>query len=352
MTKKRIAFDISSTKSDHRFRGIGTYTIQLLSQLQLLAKKDHELELVTFSRQIPTADLYHFPAFNPFFFSVSFNTINRSIITIHDLIPIEYHQHFPSGLKGTCKWQIQKLMLKRSLSVITDSLSSAASIRKHIGIPKEKTHVIHLGVDDDFIEMVPEAAKKRLKDFQLPDRFVLYVGDINWNKNLMMLAKTCVELHIPLVVVGKQAANSGIDRSHPWNSELVAFQDFAQLHQDYIIRCGFVDRQDLVALYNCATCCVQPSVAEGFGLPVLEAMACGCTVLSSNASSLPEIGGSAVLYFNPFDQQDLREKLMYIFDVKNNQDINTLRQAAKMRAKKFSWQKTAEQTWEIYKKYC
>lgn len=352
MTKKRIAFDISSTKSDHRFRGIGTYAIQLLSQLQLLAKKDHELELVTFSRQIPTADLYHFPAFNPFFFSVSFNTINRSIITIHDLIPIEYHQHFPSGLKGTCKWQIQKLMLKRSLSVITDSLSSAASIRKLIGIPKEKTHVIHLGVDDDFIEMVPEAAKKRLKDFQLPDRFVLYVGDINWNKNLMMLAETCVELHTPLVVVGKQAANSGIDRSHPWNSELVAFQDFAQLHQDYIIRCGYVDRQDLVALYNCATCCVQPSVAEGFGLPVLEAMACGCTVLSSNASSLPEIGGSAVLYFNPFDQQDLREKLMYIFDVKNNQEINILRQAAKTQAKQFTWQKTAEQTWEVYKKYC
>jgi len=351
MTKKRIALDISSTKSDHRFRGIGFYTLNLWQNLKKIAEHDSELELVTFNKQIPSADLYHFPAFNPFFMSFPPNLINKSILTIHDLIPIEFPYHYPSGIKGRLRWNIQKYLIKKSAGIITDSQSSADSIFKLTAYPKSKTHVIYLAADEQF-----RPISRRQNIFSdanikknLPERFALYVGDLNWNKNIMLLAKSCVELNIPLVVVSKQSLNTEIDSKHPWNKSLVEFQDYAAMHPDLIARLGFVSLSDLTALYNLALVYVQPSIAEGFGFPVLEAMACGCLVLSSDKTSLPEIGGEAVLYFDPYSEKELKKQLSYIWDASNSAALEKYKDKAVKRAAQFSWHKTALETWNLYK---
>lgn len=344
----RIALDISSTRSDHRFRGIGTYTSNLLDKLKVIASKNKSLELVTFTNQIPTADLYHFPAFNPFYLSFPINLINKSIVTIHDLIPIEYSKNFPVGIKGGLRWNFQKLLLPYFRAIITDSQASAQSIRTYINIKDSKLHVIYLAVDKNFSKLRVDAkqiidTKNRLKP---PKHFVLYTGDLNWNKNIVRLAKVCIKMNLPLVIVGKQAVNSEIDRKHPWNQELVTFQDLALNHNNLIIRYGYVNQDDLISLYNLASCYVQPSIAEGFGLPVLEALACGCPVLCSQLSSLPEIAADAALYFDPFNETDLENKINYIMN--HPQNLKLYIDKGYQQVKKFSWEETAVQTWKIY----
>jgi len=344
----RVALDISSTKSDHRFRGIGTYTQNLWDELKIIASQDKSLELVTFNKRIPTADLYHFPAFNPFFFSFPIKLIHKSLFTIHDLIPIEYSTHYPVGLKGSLRWMVQKNLLKMARGIITDSNYSANSIHKIIAIKKEKIITIYLGVDKSIINSSNfKTTKESLSKFNLPVKYVLYVGDVNWNKNLLMLTKVCIKLKIPLIVIGKQAVNSEIDRKHPWNQELVSFQDIANKHNDLIFRYGYVDTKDLIHFYTNAACYIQPSIVEGFGLPVLEAMACGCLVLSSSGGSLPEIAGDAALYFNPLDENELKDKLLNIWQ--NSVNLKLQKQTSmKEQLEKFSWDKTASQTWAYY----
>lgn len=336
----KIAIKTSATQNDNQFRGIGFYTQNLFENLKKLENKD--FELITFTNQIPQADLYHFPDFNPFFFSFPFNLINKSIITIHDLIPIEYSQYYPAGIKGNLRWQIQKKLLKFSPQIITDSISSQNSIAKILNIPKAKITPIYLGPGNSSSKI-----SKKI-NFDLPKEFILYVGDLNWNKNIMFLAETCVELKIPLIVVGKQAANTSINPDHPWNKELVAFQNYVKQNKDLIKCLGFVSSPDLNFIYQKALCLVSPSIAEGFGLPVLEAMKNSCPVISSNRTSLPEVGGDACLYFDPYKKQEL---ISQIKKLKN--DLNLRKQFIEKglyQANKFSWEKTAKQTQKNYQK--
>jgi glycosyltransferase involved in cell wall biosynthesis len=344
--KMKIAIDISSTKSDHKFRGIGFYTQNLVEQLKKL--QDKNFQLITFSKQKPTVDLYHFPAFSPFFFSLAFNLINQSVITIHDLIPLQFPKYFSAGVKGNLRWQIQKRFLKKAKKIITDSQASKKAITEIANIPQKKIEVVYLGANPVF---KPLSNNKRLQQigqkFNLPKKFVLYVGDLNWNKNVNLLAQACIELKLSLVVVGKQAINQNIDTQHPWNQELAKFQKLAQENKEIIKCLGFVSDEELNAIFNLASCLVCPSLAEGFGLPVLEAMQAGCPVICSNSSSLPEVGGEAVLYFDPRSKTELKKQLEKIWE--NPKMSDDLRKKGIEQAKKFSWQKTAQQTLEIYK---
>ena len=156
-----------------------------------------------------------------------------------------------------------------------------------------------------------------------------------------MLTKLCLKLRYPLVVVGRQAVVTDYDHNHSETSELVKFQRLAKLHPKKIIRLGVVSNQDLAAIYNLATVYVQPSRDEGFGLPVLEAMRCGCPVLSSGRGSLPEITGKAGLIFN---QKNLKQ-------IWQNQELRRkLSRTGLVQAKKFSWDKTVSQTVKVYEK--
>ncbi|NMB56466.1 glycosyltransferase family 4 protein [Candidatus Beckwithbacteria bacterium] len=351
----QIVFDLSSTQSGHKFRGIGFYTQRLYDNLKLLAKNDKSFDLVGFTGKVgvimvsKNKNLYHFPAFSPFFFSFPLTLVNHAIITVHDLIPLQYPEKYPVGFKGKLRWQIQKYLLKYVKKIITDSQASKEAIISILGIKEDKIAVVYPAADKIFRKIEDEYLLNEIANkYHLPKFFLLYVGDLNWNKNVVRLAKIAIKNNLTLVVIGKQATNKNIDRSHPWNQELVKFQRLAYKNQNLIKCLGFVPTDDLVGIYNLATCFVYPSIAEGFGLPILEAMQCACPVITSDQSSTKEIAQDAALLINPLSNKKLEETILALVN-----DEHLRQQLAKQgleQAKKFSWKKTAQQTLEVYKK--
>ena len=111
------------------------------------------------------------------------------------------------------------------------------------------------------------------------------------------------------------------------------------------------DEDDLVAIYNLATCYIQPSLYEGFGIPVLEAMACVVPCLVAQTSSLPEVAGTAAVYLGPLDKEDIAQKMEYMLTV-DAKDYNTLKTRSLDQAKKFHWEKTAQETMRVYEEVC
>ncbi|MGI5828492.1 MAG: glycosyltransferase family 4 protein [Patescibacteria group bacterium] len=345
----RVALDVSSTQSNHQFRGIGFYTERLHKELAKLTTSNSDFSLVPFSGNIPKADLYHYPAFSPFFMSFPLHLAKNTIITVHDLIPLEYSKYYPAGLRGTIKWRLQRHFLKYAKHIITDSETSKRSILKFTDVSKDRVSVVYLAADKIFEPVVENEVLKSVRDrYQLPEKFALYVGDMNWNKNIMKLARTCVAMEVPLVVVGKQAVAESIEVMHPWNTELVKFQLYAKQYPHLIKRLGFVKTPDLVALYNLATVLVHPAIVEGFGLTVLEAMQCRCPTIVGDRSSLPEIVGEAALQFNPSSQKDLEAAISKVW---NNKTLRRkMADLGQKQAKKFSWEKTALGTLAVYRK--
>ena len=299
-------------------------------------RKNPSVQLMKFEHKLEqSADLIHYPGVNPFILSVPLLNSLPFVVTIHDLIPLKFPIQYPPGIKGWLNWLIQKNLLRFSRAIITDSYASKQDILCFTALPAVKVHVVYLAPDLIFKPIQPS------KNFNLPKKFVLYVGDVNYNKNLPFLAAACLKMNYPLVVVGKQAIQKNYDHQHPENQALVEFQALVAANPGKIIPLGFVSNQDLVQIYNSATLYVQPSLAEGFGLPVLEAMACGCPVLSSRVGSLAEIGGKADLKFSPenltrcWQSTALRLKL-------SHQGI--------AQAKHFSWRKTAQETLKFMNK--
>ncbi|MCX6816744.1 MAG: glycosyltransferase family 1 protein [Candidatus Beckwithbacteria bacterium] len=335
----KIGIDISCFNSASSFRGIGFYTRRLIAGLE----KIPSLQLIKFEKKAPSlADLVHYPGFNPFHFSLPL--INRFpyVITVHDLTPLKFPDQFPPGIKGKLRWLIQKNQLRSASAIVTDSQISKKDIVKFTGISADKVNVVYLAPDPVFKPIKPS------NNFGLPGKFILYVGDVNFNKNLPFLAKTCLKLNFPLVVVGQQAVSHDFAKHHPENQALVRFQELAKANPHKIITLGFVKTDELVSVYNLATVYCQPSLAEGFGLPVLEAMACGCPVITSKDTSLAEISGSAAILINPANPSELAEAL-------NNFWLNSAlrekyRQLGLTQSAKFSWAATAHATLKVYEK--
>jgi glycosyltransferase involved in cell wall biosynthesis len=345
----KVAFNTSSLTSAHKTRGIGFYTQRLYRALENLSRSA-KLQLIKFDQKIPSqADLVHYPAFTLFhpFPHIPLRSGMPIVFTVHDLIPLKFPRHFPLGLKGRLKWLRQKNRLKKAAAIITDSKASKKDIIKYVGIAEDKITVIHLAADPIFTVVNNQARLDQIKkQYHLPEKFVLYVGDLNWNKNILFLTKACFELNYPLVVIGKQAVSDNYDKHHPENKALVEFQKLAVDHPQKILRLGFIPTNDLVAIYNLAVCLAQPSHAEGFGLPALEAMACGCPVIASQATSLAEIAGSAALLINPNKKQQLTKALQSCWQ------SQTLRQklirVGLKQVQQFSWDKTAQETLKVY----
>jgi glycosyltransferase involved in cell wall biosynthesis len=216
-----------------------------------------------------------------------------------------------------------------------------------LGIPADNISVVHLAAGESFKPISDKMflASIRAK-YHLPEKFVLYVGDVNYNKNILTLCKACKLIKTPLVIVGKQAAVKDFDRTHPET------QPFVKLLREFgedknVIRVGFVPHEELVAFYNLANVYVQPSYYEGFGLPLLEAFASGTPALASRIQAHVEIAGDACLYADPKNPSDFADKIKTLLS--DGKLRKELVKKGLIRAKEYSWDKVANETVNIYR---
>ena len=276
--------------------------------------------------------------------SLNFNLKRiKSITTIHDVIVFLKPELF--SLKHRfIVGHLTRSAIEKSDHIITVSDSTKKEILELFpSIDSEKITVTYEASDMEMPSS--DMMNKVFTEFpELPKNYLLSLGTLEPRKNLKRLIEAFRNLRlnnrindIDLVLVGgKGWLESGIDKSKE------------ELKKEGIIVLGFVEDQWLPAIYANALAFIYPSLHEGFGLPPLEAMSCGTPVLLSNASSLPEVGGDAALYFDPLSVEAIEEAIeKIIFDV----DLQkTMSEKSLIQSKQFSWDKTAQQTEEVYAK--
>lgn len=343
----KIAIDISPLESGHKVRGVGFY-LKNLKEALLQYHSEHHYCFFTHESEISSdIDVVHYPYFEPFFVTLPLVKKYKTIVTVHDLTPLVFPKHFPAGIKGKISWQIQKFNLAKADAIITDSLTSKKDIARYTGIPATKIKAIYLAAGDEF-KVIKSSSKQAIKEkYKLPDKFVLYVGDVTWNKNLPRLVKAIKQTNLPLVMVGKSLVQKDFDKENPWNRDLIEVQNVTE-GDDRFIKLGFVSTEDLVAIYNSATVLVFPSLYEGFGLPVLEAMQCGLPVVTTKAGSLVEIAGEAAYFVDQYDVTSIANGLEKVFSSEKLQQELTKKGLAN--AAKYSWKKVSTEMIETYKK--
>src|SRR5581483_7389194 len=335
----KVAIDSGPLNSADAIRGIGFQTKELYKELEKFEDKNTKIDLVDFSKtDLSKYDIVHFQSFNPFRTRLPFTKpAKKVIITVHDLIYLIYPKAYPPGIKGRLNFLIQKFNLRYVDAIITISETSKKDIIRFLGFPPDKIYVTYLAPQSKS----PESGKDRIN---LPEDFVLYIGDVNYNKNLLNLAKACKLAKLKLVMVGKQIADEKVND----NIEIRPWKKFLRLYKNDkdIIRLGFVN--DLNQVFKKASFYCQPSLYEGFGLPLLEAFERNVPVVSSKTQTLVEIGGDACLYFDPRDPIDMANKFRLI--MKDKKLRRNLIKKGRERLKNFSWEKCARQTLNIYKK--
>lgn len=261
-----------------------------------------------------------------------------TVVTIHGL---EY-QYLPSYYRFP-----QKLYLTRSTEYAVAQATHLIAVSKwtkkelvrHLGADPAKISVIYEGVTADYAKGAAKNAKKVKKKYKIMGDYILFVGTIQPRKNLERLIEAFAslsDLKISLVIAGSLG--------WMYDKILAAPRRFGVSKQVRFL--GFVPEADLPSLYTGALVFCLPSLVEGFGLPVLEAMACGVPVLAARAGALPELVGEAGLLVNPKKVQDIAEALRLLIE---NQELREgLREKGYRQVKKFSWEKTAEKTIKVF----
>jgi len=349
--KKKIAIDVSPLYDGNSVRGVGHYTKHLINSLQEVVKteknyKNYQIDLIEKPGQdLKKYNLVHYPYFDPFKLTLPKKEI-PTIVTVHDLIPREHKKHFPVGIKGEIKWLLQKHKLKKVDYIITPSHYSKYVIENLIKYPQDQIYVTYEAAPKEF---KPIKDKKLLesvrKKYNLPKKFVLFAGDINWNKNLPNLTRACLSLKYPLVIVGSAAVKKDVP-IHPWTQDIHWVQKQIKKHPKLIIPTGFVPDEDLPVIFNLATIYSQASFAEGFGLPLVEAMQSGTPLAYSIESCLNEIVDYNGIFFDPSKVSSIKRALKKIWDNKKLQE--ELSQKGLKRATYFNWKFTALQTLAVY----
>lgn len=333
-----------ANETDHNFRGIGGYTNKLIEALGQI----NSVQIQEFSdiNKLEDVDLVHYPFFDFFKMSLPLFKKYPSVITIHDVIPLIFPRFYPPGLKGLIAFNYQKMALKNIEAIITDSLGSKKDLIKVLKIPEKKIFPISLAPDERFKKIKdPEILRKIKVRFNLPGTFVLYVGDVNWNKNLISIAKACKKAGVDLVLVGRNFIEKKVI-NHP---ELKTYQKFLdEFSKDPMIHfTGFVLTDELVAIMNLAKATILASFYEGFGLTILESQSCGTPVITSAVSSMPEVAGEGAILVDPNNINSLTDAIKAI--ISDYQKRNLLIRKGLENVKGFSWVKTAEETLEVYK---
>lgn len=340
----KIAVDVSPLSKGHKLRGIGSYTKNLVDEYKR-GKQGIDFEFFENPDTPPPVDLIHYPYFDLFFHTLPINKkASRVVVTIHDVIPLIFPEHFPRGVRGNINLILQKLALKNVDAIICDSKTSKKDIIEKLSVPEDKIHVVYLAPAANFKKI---SDQKRLltvsKRHNLPKNFALYVGDVNWSKNIPNLLKAISKSDVSLVMVGNALVDESLTEVRQINKLIERL-----LIKNRVVRTGYVHENDLVAVYNLASVTVVPSYYEGFGLPVLESMACGTQVVCSNVASLSEIGKGSAAFCDPNDPEDIANKTKIVLNL-SHEDKSKLEKIVIKHASKFTWAKTARETASIYK---
>jgi len=263
------------------------------------------------------------------------------IVTIYDLSFILFPQRFQPWRRLYLKWGT-RYSVRSARRIIAISASTKQDIINLLGVPEDKVDVVPCGVDQDFqpIEngrLLNDLRKKR----HLPERMLLFVGTIEPRKNLTTLLKSYALLRKqvqtpPLVIGGPKG----------WHHQEVFTLAQELGLQESVIFPGYIPREELTLWYNAADCFIYPSLYEGFGLPPLEAMACGTPVITSSTSSLPEVVGEAGILVSPDSVEEIAEAMQSVLtDAELRADM---RRKGLSRARTFSWQRAARETVQAY----
>jgi glycosyltransferase involved in cell wall biosynthesis len=287
--------------------------------------------------QTDKPDLLHVQYTGPLFTDVPL------VVSVHDVSYLEHPQYFTRyralQLRLTVKRTVEK-----AAAILTPSDFSRTAILRHYSIDPDKVHVVPNAVSSEFRPIERQTAQNALqKKFGLTAPFVLMVGDLQPRKNHLGLLRAFEELigqhpHLPhhMVFVGKETWYTGEVRRA---IELSSVKGRVHIT-------GFVNDSDLVQFYGACDLFVFPSFYEGFGLPILEAMACGRAVVCSNTTAMPEVANAAGILFDPASD---REMFRAMADVLLDSDLRQrLERLGANRAAQFSWEKSARMTLDVY----
>lgn len=365
----RIGIDVSQVV--YEGTGAATYTKELL---KALLSQDHANEytlfagslrlhpkLEKFTQSLPQSVTSHFVYLPPTILNIIWNELHflpvetfmgkldvfhasdatqppskaKKVTTVHDLVAY----HFPQTLQKA-QVQIQKKRLawvkKEADAIIAVSEATKRDLITLLEIPESKITVIYEGVSSEFNASLRSQYEKIAQvrgKYKLPEKYLLNVGTLQPRKNLVRLIEAYKKLKNPplLAVAGKSGWGKGAEVAK------------------HVKILGFVPQKDLPYLYAGAYGFVYPAIYEGFGLPVLEAMACGTPVVTSNTSSLLEVGGDAAIFVDPHDLASIYEaikQLLTLFET----DYQSMQQKGIAHAKQFTWEKAAQETLAVYQR--
>ncbi len=267
----------------------------------------------------------------------------KYVVSIHDINHLLMPELLPSRTRRIYAEKMLRLAARVADRIITASNTSKAEIVEHLNVPESKVRVIYNGVSEIFTPQTQFSLLETLKrDHDIDVPYILYVGSLRKHKNVARLLEAFdivrmrLDTDLTLVIVGEHKKQDDV------------LQKYVKRH--YMTRCvrflGAVPHEKLPILYSGAYIFVFPTLYEGFGLPPLEAMACGVPVCMSRLPVLKEVAGNAAAYFDPYDPYNMADVLGSMFH--NLDRYEDLSQKGPKRASEFSWKRTAEQTLAVY----
>lgn len=268
----------------------------------------------------------------------SLKTKVPTCITIHDLA----YKHYPQFMDKMHKWHYAHYLprfARKAKRIIAVSEYTKQDIVTQYGIDASKIDVVYNGAHNEYVPLTyaqKEAVKERYTD---GDEYFLFTGALHPRKNIINLLKAFVQFkrrqksRIKLIVVGRMA----------WQFKEIEQAKELMPYKEDVIWPGYLNVDELARVTGAAYAMVYPSLFEGFGIPILEAMTCDVPVIVSNTSSMPEVGGDAALLVDPSSPEDIAAKMMMIYKDENLR--NKMIAAARIQKTKFSWDISAEQIW-------
>jgi glycosyltransferase involved in cell wall biosynthesis len=286
------------------------------------------MEMLRFAPDVLFVPAHSVPLWHP----------RATVVTVHDLGYRRLPDAHPDSSRLYRVWST-RFSARTATRVIAVSETTKRDLVEMEGISAERIRVVHHGVDTS-LQRVENAAQLRdvRRRYGLPERYFLYVGTLQPRKNLQRLIQAHRRLresdaHLPSLVLAGQTG---------WLADPIIREARQSVSADSVILTGYVDRADLAALLSASVAFVYPSLYEGFGMPVLEAMSCGTPVLTSNVSSLPEVAGDAAMLVDPEDVDSICEGLRRLAD--DSELREDLRGRGLERVCQFSWDRAARET--------